>query len=53
MEDLLRRPGVLMTRRGVDAARAFEILREASVRCNRELRDIADGIVESVQTPRQ
>ncbi|MGY1779306.1 GAF domain-containing protein [Geodermatophilus sp. SYSU D01036] len=45
--------GVLMAQRGVDAARAFEILREASMRYDRELRDIAEGIVESVQAPRQ
>ncbi|MGY1736257.1 ANTAR domain-containing protein [Geodermatophilus sp. SYSU D00684] len=45
--------GVLMAQRGVDAARAFEILREASTRYDRELRDIAEGIVESVQAPGQ
>ncbi len=33
----------------MDADRAFEILREASMRYNRKLRDIATGIVESVQ----
>ncbi|MDP9427358.1 MAG: GAF and ANTAR domain-containing protein [Actinomycetota bacterium] len=41
--------GVLMAQRGLDADRAFEILREASMRSNRKLRDIATGIVGSVQ----
>jgi AmiR/NasT family two-component response regulator len=41
--------GVLMAQRRVDADVAFEILREASQRYNRKLRDIATGIVESVQ----
>ncbi len=45
--------GVLMAQRGVDADRAFEILREASMRYNRKLRDIATGIVESVQVPQE
>jgi GAF domain-containing protein len=40
--------GVLMAQRRVDADVAFEILREASQRYNRKLRDIATGIVESV-----
>jgi GAF domain-containing protein len=39
--------GVLMAQRHVDAEQAFEILREASQRYNRKLRDIAAGIVES------
>jgi GAF domain-containing protein len=39
--------GVLMAQRHVDAEQAFEILREASQRYNRKLRDIAVGIVES------
>jgi GAF domain-containing protein len=39
--------GVLMAQRHVDAEQAFEILREASQRYNRKLRDIALGIVES------
>ncbi|NEK60104.1 GAF and ANTAR domain-containing protein [Geodermatophilus sabuli] len=42
--------GVLMAQRRVDAEQAFEILREASQRYNRKLRDIAVGIVESAQT---
>jgi GAF domain-containing protein len=41
--------GVLMAQRRVDAEQAFEILREASQRYNRKLRDIALGIVESTQ----
>ncbi len=41
--------GVLMAQRKVDADVAFEILREASQRYNRKLRDIATGIVDSVQ----
>ena len=45
--------GVLMAQRRVDAEQAFEILREASQRYNRKLRDIALGIVESTRTPRR
>jgi GAF domain-containing protein len=41
--------GVLMAQRHVDADQAFEILREASQRYNRKLRDIALGIVASTQ----
>ena len=41
--------GVLMAQRHVDAEQAFEILREASQRYNRKLRDIALGIVEGTQ----
>jgi GAF domain-containing protein len=41
--------GVLMAQLRVDAEQAFEILREASQRYNRKLRDIAFGIVESTQ----
>jgi GAF domain-containing protein len=41
--------GVLMAQRHVDAYQAFEILREASQRYNRKLRDIATGIVEGTQ----
>jgi GAF domain-containing protein len=41
--------GVLMAQRHVTAEQAFEILREASQRYNRKLRDIALGIVESTQ----
>jgi GAF domain-containing protein len=41
--------GVLMAQRRVNAEQAFEILREASQRYNRKLRDIAVGIVESTQ----
>ena len=44
--------GVLMAQRHVDAEQAFEILREASQRYNRKLRDIAVGIVESTQENR-
>jgi GAF domain-containing protein len=39
--------GVLMAQRHVDADQAFEILRAASQRYNRKLRDIALGIVNS------
>jgi GAF domain-containing protein len=39
--------GVLMAQRRVDAEAAFEILRDASQRYNRKLREIATGIVES------
>lgn len=41
--------GVLMAQRQVGAEEAFEILRDASQRYNRKLRDIAAGIVESTQ----
>jgi GAF domain-containing protein len=46
--------GVLMAQRHVDSDQAFEILREASQRYNRKLRDIAVGIVASTveQRPR-
>ncbi|MDP5185386.1 GAF and ANTAR domain-containing protein [Blastococcus sp. BMG 814] len=44
--------GVLMAERHVDAEQAFEILRQASQRYNRKLRDIAAGIVAGTQTPR-
>ncbi len=41
--------GVLMAQRRVDEDQAFEILRDASQRYNRKLREIAVGIVESTQ----
>ncbi|MGY1601915.1 GAF and ANTAR domain-containing protein [Geodermatophilus sp. SYSU D00815] len=41
--------GVLMAQRHIDADQAFEVLREASQRYNRKLRDIATGIVASTQ----
>jgi GAF domain-containing protein len=41
--------GVLMAQRRVTAEQAFEILREASQRYNRKLRDIARGILDSTQ----
>ena len=41
--------GVLMAQQGVDAEQAFEILRGASQRANRKLRDIAAGVVASTQ----
>ncbi len=44
--------GVLMAQRRVDAEQAFEILREASQRYNRKLREIAQGIVEGTQPTR-
>ena len=44
--------GVLMAQRHVDAEQAFDILREASQRYNRKLRDIAVGIVASTQEQR-
>jgi GAF domain-containing protein len=44
--------GVLMAQRRVTAEQAFEILREASQRYNRKLRDIAAGIIESTQQAR-
>ncbi|SNS56444.1 GAF domain-containing protein [Geodermatophilus pulveris] len=44
--------GVLMAQRGVDAEKAFDILREASQRYNRKLRDIAVGIVAATSSGR-
>jgi GAF domain-containing protein len=41
--------GVLMAQRHIDAEQAFEVLREASQRYNRKLRDIAQGIVASTR----
>jgi GAF domain-containing protein len=41
--------GVIMSQRRVTAEQAFEILREASMRYNRKLRDIAVGLVDGVQ----
>jgi GAF domain-containing protein len=41
--------GVLMAQRHIDADQAFDVLREASQRYNRKLRDIATGIVASTQ----
>lgn len=42
--------GVLMARQHIDAQEAFDILRRASQRTNRKLRDIAAEIVASVAT---
>jgi GAF domain-containing protein len=44
--------GVLMAQRHVDSDQAFEILREASQRYNRKLREIAEGIVTGTQAKR-
>ncbi len=41
--------GVLMAQQGVDAEQAFEILRAASQRANRKLRDVASGVVASTR----
>jgi GAF domain-containing protein len=41
--------GVLMAQRGVDDQQAFDMLRDASQRYNRKLREIAAGIVDSTQ----
>ncbi|MGY1773857.1 ANTAR domain-containing protein [Blastococcus sp. SYSU D00813] len=41
--------GVLMAQQGVDTDQAFEILRAASQRANRKLRDVAAGVVASTQ----
>jgi GAF domain-containing protein len=43
--------GVLMAQRGVTPEQAFEMLREASQRSNRKLREIAIGIVQGTQKP--
>jgi GAF domain-containing protein len=42
--------GVLMAQRHMDADQAFEVLRDASQRYNRKLREIAAGIVASTQS---
>src|SRR3954453_4177324 len=44
--------GVLMAQRGVDAQQAFDMLRDASQRYNRKLREIAVGIAEPTPRPR-
>jgi GAF domain-containing protein len=44
--------GVLMAQRGIEADEAFDMLRDASQRYNRKLRDIATGIVESTRRAR-
>jgi GAF domain-containing protein len=44
--------GVLMAQRHIDADQAFEVLRDASQRYNRKLRDIATGIVASTYEQR-
>jgi AmiR/NasT family two-component response regulator len=41
--------GVLMARQEINEAEAFDVLRRASQRTNRKLRDIAADIVRSVQ----
>jgi GAF domain-containing protein len=41
--------GVLMAQRGVDADAAFDMLREASQRSNRKLREVAGGVVGSTR----
>ncbi|RBY88716.1 GAF and ANTAR domain-containing protein [Blastococcus sp. TF02A-26] len=41
--------GVLMAQQHVDAEQAFEILRAASQRANRKLREVATGVVASTQ----
>ncbi|MEX5721617.1 GAF and ANTAR domain-containing protein, partial [Geodermatophilus maliterrae] len=43
--------GVLMAQRRIDADAAFDLLRDASQRYNRKLRDIAAGIVSSTHQP--
>lgn len=43
--------GVLMAQRRIRADQAFEVLRDASQRYNRKLRDIAQGIVASAIEP--
>ena len=45
--------GVLMAQRHLTAEQAFEVLREASQRYNRKLRDIALGIVNGTQNENQ
>jgi transcriptional regulator with GAF, ATPase, and Fis domain len=44
--------GIIMARTGVDEDRAFAMLREASSRLNRKLRDVASGVVEHQSRPR-
>jgi GAF domain-containing protein len=44
--------GIIMERTGVDEEQAFVMLREASSRMNRKLRDVARGVVEHQPEPR-
>jgi len=44
--------GVLMAREGFSADQAFDVLRRASQRSNRKLREVADEIVQSTQRRR-
>lgn len=41
--------GILMARHGCSPEQAFEMLSKASQRSNRNLHEVAEGIVESVQ----
>jgi transcriptional regulator with GAF, ATPase, and Fis domain len=43
--------GMIMAREGVDADKAFDILRRASQRLNVKLRDVAAGVVERRSAP--
>jgi AmiR/NasT family two-component response regulator len=39
--------GILMSRDGIDADAAFEVLREASQRLNVKVREVADQVIGS------
>jgi len=39
--------GILMARRGIDADRAFELMRDSSRRTGRKVSDVADAIIQS------
>ncbi|MDQ3931886.1 MAG: ANTAR domain-containing protein, partial [Actinomycetota bacterium] len=43
--------GILIERHGVNPDAAFNVLRTASQRQNRRIRDIAEEIVRTAQTP--
>jgi GAF domain-containing protein len=45
--------GILMSREGITADEAFEILRRASQRANRKVHDLAQDVVEGAARPRR
>jgi AmiR/NasT family two-component response regulator len=45
--------GILMARQGVSGDEAFDVLRRASQRQNRKLRDVATDVVNQVTQPEE
>jgi AmiR/NasT family two-component response regulator len=43
--------GVLMARRAISSEKAFAVLRDASQRTNRKLRDVAQDLIENGELP--